>query len=113
MFPAVFCCTLGMVATLILPNARAQNNAGIHTSWLWHLHQPIYWPEKRAGSEHYENAWDTIQAQGAGRSHPVVTVDQRAGKRRLYVNPNYTDSIDGLTKAESDAQSAFLAKHMK
>src|SRR5437016_1758993 len=59
---------------LILPTARAQNNASIHTSWLWHLHQPIYWPEKRAGSEHYENAWDTIQAQDAGRSHPVEQV---------------------------------------
>src|SRR5207249_4883178 len=40
--PAVFCCTLAFVATLILPTARAQNNASIHTSWLWHLHQPIY-----------------------------------------------------------------------
>jgi len=59
---------------LILPAARAQNNTSIHTSWLWHLHQPIYWPEKRAGSEHYENAWDTIQAQDAGRSHPVEQV---------------------------------------
>ena len=42
----------------------------MHTSWLWHLHQPIYWPDKRAGSDHYENAWDTIQAQNNGRSEP-------------------------------------------
>jgi hypothetical protein len=72
--PRVFCCTLALVATLILPTARAQNNTSIHTSWLWHLHQPIYWPEKRAGSDHYENAWDTIQAQDAGRPHPVEQV---------------------------------------
>src|SRR5205823_485450 len=50
-FPAVFCCTLAFVATLILPTARAQNNASIHTSWLWHLHQPIYWPEERASCD--------------------------------------------------------------
>jgi hypothetical protein len=72
--PRAFCCTLALVATLILPTARAQNNTSIHTSWLWHLHQPIYWPEKRAGSDHYENAWDTIQAQDAGRPHPVEQV---------------------------------------
>src|SRR3954463_3884190 len=49
--------------------ARAQNS-NVHTSWLWHLHQPIYWPDKRAGSDHYENARDTIQAQNASRSEP-------------------------------------------
>ena len=42
----------------------------LHTTWLWHLHQPVYWPDKRAASEHYENAWDTIQQQDAGRPHP-------------------------------------------
>src|SRR5207302_7091841 len=62
------------IAALLPAVAHAQNNTSIHTSWLWHLHQPIYWPEKRAGSDHYENAWDTIQAQGAGRSHPVEQV---------------------------------------
>jgi hypothetical protein len=35
---------------------------------LWRLRQPIYWPEKRAANDHYENAWDTIQAQGGGRA---------------------------------------------
>ena len=48
--------------------ARAQNHS-VHTSFLWHLHQPIYWPDKRAASDHYENAWDTIMAQDNGRPH--------------------------------------------
>src|SRR6266478_2494510 len=50
-------------------SARAQNH-NVHTSWLWHLHQPIYWPDKRAANDHYENAWDSIQAQYGGRSEP-------------------------------------------
>ena len=45
-------------------------NHNVHTSFLWHLHQPIYWPDKRAATDHYENAWDTIQAQDGGRAHP-------------------------------------------
>src|SRR5229473_8571305 len=48
----------------------APAGTSVHTTWLWHLHQPIYWPDKRAGSDHYENAWDTIQAQNAQRSEP-------------------------------------------
>src|SRR5438046_6209507 len=93
MFPRVFCCTLALVAMLILPAARAQNNTSIHTSWLVHLHQPIYWPEKRAGSEHYVNAWYTIQAQDAGRSHPVAQVRGQVfdidDRRAAYQYPPY------------------------
>src|SRR5437667_7493313 len=61
-----------LCANLLLaasPIAVAQNTS-VHTSFLWNLHQPIYWPDKRARSDHYENAWDTIQAQDAGRPHP-------------------------------------------
>jgi len=44
----------------------------LHTAWLWHLHQPIYWPDRRSGAgDRYEAAWDTIQQQGAGRPHPT------------------------------------------
>lgn len=43
----------------------------MHTSWLWHLHQPIYWPDRRVwGTDHYEAAWDTIQQQNGPRAHP-------------------------------------------
>jgi taurine dioxygenase len=64
---------------------------------------------RRNGNTSYDSEQDLV----AGRSHPVVTVDPRSGRRRLYVNPNYTDSIDGLTKAESDGLLAFLYEHIK
>jgi len=39
---------------------------------LWHLHHPIYWPDRRnnGGDHHYEDAWDSIQQQDGGRQHP-------------------------------------------
>ena len=50
-------------------------STNLHTSWLWHLHQPIYWPERRvSGGDHYEAAWDTIQQQNGGRLHPSPEV---------------------------------------
>ena len=65
---------LGLVVTLIasgLPGRASDSNTGVHTTWLWHLHQPVYWPDRRTyGTDHYENAWDTIQQQNAGRGHP-------------------------------------------
>lgn len=50
-------------------------NTSVHTTWLWHLHQPVYWPDRRDyGTDHYENAWDTIQKQNAGRLHPAPEI---------------------------------------
>lgn len=46
---------------------------GVHTTWLWHLHQPIYWPDRAPNNhafDHYQNAWDTIQL---GNAHPSDT----------------------------------------
>src|ERR1700758_4928345 len=66
-------------------STRANNS--VHTSWLWHLHQPIYWPDKRAGSDHHENAWDTIQAQNSGRGEPnesLSTVFSEADRVNVY-----------------------------
>jgi hypothetical protein len=63
--------------------AFAQTNTNVHTSWMWHMHQPIYWSDKAPenhptlGSpstvDHYQNAWDTIQLDDAGFSHPSDT----------------------------------------
>jgi hypothetical protein len=50
---------------------NSKGSTNLHTTWLWHLHQPIYWPDRRVnGPDHYEAAWDTIQQQNAGRQHP-------------------------------------------
>jgi hypothetical protein len=62
-------------ATVSLFTTIAAANTSIHTTWLWHLHQPVYWPDRRVyGTDHYEAAWDTIQQQDAGRNHPSPEV---------------------------------------
>jgi len=53
--------------------AFAGTNTNVHTTWLWHLHQPIYWPDRAPvnhAADHYQNAWDTIQL---GNVHPDDT----------------------------------------
>jgi hypothetical protein len=64
------CSTLSLLAPL-----AAVAGTNVHITWLWHLHQPIYWPDRRDwGGDHYEAAWDTIQQQNAGRPHPSPEV---------------------------------------
>jgi len=45
--------------------------------------------------------------------HPLVTVNPRTGRKRLYCNSNYTIAIDGMSNAESDHWLAFLFDHVK
>lgn len=45
--------------------------------------------------------------------HPVVAVHPETGRRLLNVNNNWTLSLDGLTKAESDHWLQFLLDHVK
>jgi hypothetical protein len=56
-----------------------------HMGYLWHLHQPIYWPSPiSAIYPRMERAWETIQKQDQGRQHPnpeklreIFSVDDR------------------------------------
>ncbi|MBI1746673.1 MAG: hypothetical protein HYR55_08805 [Acidobacteria bacterium] len=63
-------CWMALVL-LWLPGRLEAADTILFTSYLWHLHQPIYWPDRRvSGNDHYESAWDTIRQQDAGRPHP-------------------------------------------
>jgi len=43
-----------------------------HFTYLWHLEQPIYWPDRQTtGEDRYERAWQSIQRKDAGAAHPA------------------------------------------
>lgn len=81
-------------------------NNSIHTTYLWHVHQPIYWPDRRNfGTDHYEAAWDTIQQQDGGRLHPnpeilrnIFGIDDRKAAYQSRLNDSL-ESILWLPKA--------------
>lgn len=62
-----------LLISAVAPLSLVAANTGVHTTWLWHLHQPIYWPDRAPNNhaaDHYQNAWDTIQL---GNPHPTDT----------------------------------------
>lgn len=67
---------LWLAAVLQMTSLLATANTSVHTSWLWHLHQPIYWPDRAPANhpfDHYQNAWDTLQLDNSGFGHPSDT----------------------------------------
>ena len=77
----------------------------LHTTWLWHMHQPIYWPDRRAsGPDHYEAAWDTIQQQDGGRPHPSPEV-----LRNIF---GLDDRVNAYQSRPKDALGD-IASHLK
>jgi Fibronectin type III domain/Glycosyl hydrolase family 57 len=79
-------------------------STSIHTTWLWHLHQPIYWPDRRDyGPDHYEAAWDTIQQQDAGRPHPSPEV-----LRNIFGLDDRINAYQGRPSAALSTISGYL-----
>jgi hypothetical protein len=97
---------------------RAQNAAKVHTTWLWHLHQPIYWPDRRNyGVDHYENAWDTIQQQNAMRPHPspevLSTIFGEADRVNVYQGEIETTLNSLLSHPNAGAQVNYSGALME
>jgi hypothetical protein len=74
---------LWLAAIFQITSLLVSANTNVHTSWLWHLHQPIYWPDRAPENhpnlglastvDHYQNAWDTLQLDNSGFGHPSDT----------------------------------------
>jgi alpha-ketoglutarate-dependent taurine dioxygenase len=68
-------------------------------------------PSKAGG---YFAARDTTEGAKAAEtatassSHPVVRVHPETGEKTLFVNPLFTDKVDGLRRRESDAILALI-----
>ena len=55
-----------LTTTLAAPAAAEKT----HFTYLWHLEQPVYWPDRQAGTQRYERAWQSILRRDAGDAHP-------------------------------------------
>ncbi len=53
---------------------------GVHFTYLWHLEQPIYWPDQQSGgTDRYERAWQSILRRDGGGAHPENDLRQIFG----------------------------------
>jgi len=108
----------GCSALCLLSPPAGLAGTNLHTTWLWHLHQPIYWPDRRDwGTDHYEAAWDTIQQQNAGRPHPspevLSSVFGLADRVAAYQNRPHDALESVLGYANAGAQANYSGALME
>lgn len=90
--------------------APAQNEK-VHFSYLWHMEQPIYWPDQQVfGDDRYERAWESIQQTDGGAAHPendlraIFSVPDRVAAYQWRVR----DSINAIRGyPEAGAQVSY------
>jgi hypothetical protein len=94
-----------LLALAAAPAALAEKT---HFTYLWHLEQPIYWPDDAGGR--YERAWQSIVRKDAGAAHPendlrnIFGLDDRVAAYQYRPR----DTVSAISWAqEAGAQVSF------
>ncbi len=98
-----------IIAVLLL--LAAVSSAQVHTTYHWHLQQPIYWPEvSELNSLTYEKAWESIQHRDLGYPHPQNDVEQifTIADRQAAYQWRLRDAIAGMSGNDAGAQVSYM-----
>jgi hypothetical protein len=94
----------------LLSSALAQTQP-VHFTYLWHLEQPIYWPDQQAiGADRYERAWESILRKDAGATNPTNNLRDIFGlaDRQAAYQYRIRDSVSAMSGApEAGAQISY------
>ncbi|MCK4873410.1 MAG: hypothetical protein KAS72_11850 [Phycisphaerales bacterium] len=105
-------CWTTVVLTIALLVCASQTRAEkLHFTYLWHLEQPIYWPDQQtSGADRYERAWQSILRTDGGAAHPANNLrDIFSWPDRVAVYQyRARDSINAIRSyAEAGAQISY------
>ncbi|MBN1765219.1 MAG: hypothetical protein JW860_08185 [Sedimentisphaerales bacterium] len=71
----------GMVILVMAAPLATLANDNVHATYLWHLQQPIYWPDQSLSAiDRYQTAYESIQLKNGGATHPENNLEEIFGK---------------------------------
>lgn len=102
----LLCLSLVGAAVLSASQGRIVADTGVHTTYLWHMHQPIYWPDESTWEPgRYETAYETITlGHSQNDVFSIFNSDDRVGDYQWYPR----DAISSITDLpQAGAQVSF------
>lgn len=100
--------TLWASATAVFDSLPASLQGYLQELEAIHSFEHSGWPNYFAQLENGEEIYRKARADHLPVVHPVVRTHPLTGKKILYVNPNFTDRIKGLSRQQSDALLTFI-----
>jgi hypothetical protein len=87
---------LAVVVTALMLAAPADAATGVHTTWLWHMHQPIYWPAPSTWTPgRYETAFETITLNHSQNDEfTIFNSDDRVADYQWYPKDALSSVLD-------------------
>ncbi|MCK4414528.1 MAG: hypothetical protein KAY32_13390 [Candidatus Eisenbacteria sp.] len=84
------------VVLLLAGGAVAGADTGVHTTYLWHMHQPIYWPAASSWMPgRYETAYETITlGHSENDVFTIFNKDDRVGDYQWYPRAAIASVLD-------------------
>jgi hypothetical protein len=101
------------LAAVAWPAVCASAQQKLHFTYLWHMEQPIYWPDRDRSVNapfRYELAWPSIQQRDAGQAHPTNNLRDIFGLADRQAGYQYRmrDSINAIRwSPEAGAQISY------
>ena len=77
----------------------------------WHSSRHVFGASQMDAETKTTGRVGNMEAATQDALHPIVIAHPLSGRKGLYVNPQFTTHIDGLTPAESDAILNMLYTH--
>ncbi|MFN0012343.1 MAG: hypothetical protein ACKVS8_11950 [Phycisphaerales bacterium] len=106
-------CTTRLAAAVVVGVAAcaAAAQQKLHFTYMWHMEQPIYWPDRQvSGEDRYELAWTSIQRKDAGALNPANNLREIFGidDRRASYQYRMRDAINAIrSQPEAGAQISY------
>jgi len=97
---------LALITIGIASTPAAAQTTGVHTTYLWHMHQPIYWPDESSWNPgRYETAYETITlGHSQNDVFSIFDSDDRVGDYQDYPRDAISSILD---LPEAGAQVSF------
>ncbi len=104
--------TAAAAAAFVLAGGVLTAGAGsykVYSTYLWHLQQPIYWPEKINGVNRYQFAYESLSGSPNYPGHPQNNLSDIFGldDRKAAYQFRCRDSVSSMGQPDGGAQLSY------